>query len=130
VILLDTPVVVWLAFAQEKISPRGSAAIRAARQNAQGLGISGVTLLELATLANQGRIRLGVSLESFLQEVEFRFAILPMNSRVCAQAVALPAAYPIDPADRIIGATALASGLPLITANRQIRSSRAVQTIW
>jgi PIN domain nuclease of toxin-antitoxin system len=130
VILLDTHVVVWLAFAQEKISHRGNAAIRAARQNAQGMAVSDITLLELATLASKGRIRLGISLESFLREVESRFVILPINSRVCAQAVALPAAYPNDPADRIVGATALAGGLSLVTADRQIRSSRAVQTIW
>jgi len=35
-----------------------------------------------------------------------------------------------DPADRIIGATALVEGLTLITADRAIRRSRAVRTIW
>jgi PIN domain nuclease of toxin-antitoxin system len=42
----------------------------------------------------------------------------------------LPASYPEDPADRIIGATALVEGLPLLTADREIRRSKAVQTIW
>jgi PIN domain nuclease of toxin-antitoxin system len=42
----------------------------------------------------------------------------------------LPASYPKDPADRIIGATALVEGLSLLTADREIRRSRAVQTIW
>jgi hypothetical protein len=34
------------------------------------LVISDITLLELATLASKGRIHLGISLESFLREVE------------------------------------------------------------
>jgi predicted nucleic acid-binding protein len=37
----------------------------------------------------------------------------------------LPAAYPKDPADRIIAATAMVEGLPLLTADREIRRSRA-----
>jgi PIN domain nuclease of toxin-antitoxin system len=32
--------------------------------------------------------------------------------------------------DRIIGATALVEGLTLVTADREIRKSRAVPTIW
>jgi PIN domain nuclease of toxin-antitoxin system len=46
------------------------------------------------------------------------------------QALALPASYPKDPSDRIIGATALVEGLSLLTADREIRKSRAVPTIW
>jgi hypothetical protein len=38
--------------------------------------------------------------------------------------------YPKDPADRIIGATALVEGLFLLTADRGIRRSKAVRTIW
>jgi len=50
----------------------GHPPIEGARKNGDGLAISDITLLELATLANKGRIRLGISLESFLQEVPTR----------------------------------------------------------
>jgi len=94
------------------------------------LAISGITLLELATLQNKGRIRLDISLESFLEEVESRFVVLPISARACARAMALPATYSKDPADRIIGATALVEGLSLLTADREIQRSKAVPTIW
>ncbi|HEV3420115.1 MAG TPA: type II toxin-antitoxin system VapC family toxin [Candidatus Acidoferrum sp.] len=129
-ILLDTHVVVWLAFDQEQISKKARNAIDDARKNADGLAISDITLLELATLASKGRIRLDISLESFLQEVEARFIVLPISGRACARITGLPASYPKDPADRIIGATALVEGLYLLTADREIRRSRTVQTIW
>jgi PIN domain nuclease of toxin-antitoxin system len=130
VILVDTHVVVWLAFDQNRISRKARSAIDEARKNADGLAISDITLLELATLATKGRIHLDISLESFLQEVESRFVVLPISGRACARAMALPATYPKDPADRVIAATALVEGLSLLTADRAIRQSRAVQTIW
>ena len=130
VILVDTHVVVWLAFDQAQLSQKARAAIDDARRNSDGLAISDITLLELATLASKGRIRLNISLESFLREIEARFTILPISGRACVRALGLPAAYPKDPADRIIAGTALVEGLSLLTADRAIRRSRALPTIW
>jgi PIN domain nuclease of toxin-antitoxin system len=68
VILLDTHVVVWLAFDQSQLSRNAKAAINHARQNGDGLAISDITLLELTTLSRKARVRLDISLESFLRE--------------------------------------------------------------
>jgi PIN domain nuclease of toxin-antitoxin system len=129
-ILVDTHVVVWLAFDQTQISNKARAAIDEARNLRDGLAVSDITLWEVGTLASRGRIHLGISLESFLQEIEARFVVLPITGRSCAHAMGFPATYPKDPADRIIGATALVEGLPLITADREIRRSKLVPTIW
>lgn len=129
-ILVDTHIVLWLAFEKERLSRKARNAIDDARQKGEGLAISEISLLELATLANKGRVRLQISLESFLQEVEARFVVLAITGRACARAIKLPANYPKDPADRVIGATALVEGLPLLTADRAIHKSGAVPTIW
>ena len=50
--------------------------------------------------------------------------------RICVRAAPLPAAYAKDLADRIIGATALAEGFTLITADAQIRNSGVIPTVW
>ena len=129
-ILLDTHVLIWLAFYPEKLSRKAALAIRDARENHGGLAISGVTLYEAALLAARGRIELRTSVESFLDEVESRFVIKPITGRICAEAQRFPDSYPKDPMDRIIGATAIVEDIALITADGPIRKSKMVPTIW
>jgi PIN domain nuclease of toxin-antitoxin system len=131
VILLDTHhVVLWLTTDPAKLSGKARSAIEDARRNAGGLAICGITLLELAPLSGKGRIQPDIGVESFPHEVESRFVVLPITARACARAISLPARYSNDPADRIIGATALVEGLPLVTGDREFRRSKAVRTIW
>ena len=129
-ILLDTHVVVWLASGDGRMSRPAQAAIHEARQAVRGLAISDFTLVELSMLFRKKQFALAVSPEAFLSEVERRFVVLPITANIVLQALKLPATYPKDPADRIIGATALIEDIPLLTADREIRKSRAVPTIW
>jgi len=130
VILADTHVVVWLALDPARISKKAKAVIEDTRHRGQGLAISDITLLEITMIESKGRIKLNASLETFLSEIEARFVVLPITGRVCARALGLPAAYPKDPADRVIAATALVEGIPLVTADDEIRRSKALRTIW
>jgi PIN domain nuclease of toxin-antitoxin system len=86
-----------------------------------------ITPLELTTLARKARIRLDISLESFLREVEARFIVLPISGRACVRALALPATYPKDHADRIIAATAIVEGMSLRAERLSRFSLRNVQ---
>ncbi|MGH9545941.1 MAG: type II toxin-antitoxin system VapC family toxin [Terriglobales bacterium] len=129
-ILVDTHVVLWLALEPARISRQAAAAIEETRLSGEGLAISDMTLLEIAWGESKRRIQLNASLETFLTEVESRFVVLPITGRVCVSAVGLPSAYPKDPADRIIGATALVEGISLVTADNNIRKSKALRTIW
>ena len=129
-ILLDTHIVLWLAFDATRLSKKAKTTVDAERQSGEGVAISDITLLELAMLARKKRILLDLGLGSFLSEVERRFVVLPMNGPICVRAFALPSTYPKDPADRVIAATALVQGLSLVTADREILRSHAVPTIW
>jgi PIN domain nuclease of toxin-antitoxin system len=129
-ILVDTHVVLWLALEPANVSKKARAAIEETRQSGHGIAISDITLLEIAQLESKKRIKLNSSLETFLSEIEARFVVLPITGRVCVRAMGLPAVYPKDPADRVIGATALVEGLPLVTADDDIRRSKALRTIW
>jgi len=128
-ILLDTHIVVWLAFEPDKLSRRAREAIRAARRQG-GLAIAGITLLELAWLAENGRVETVLSTESFVCLCASKMTVLPITPEIAARAVAFPDSYPKDPQDRLIGATALAEGVELVTHDKSIRKSGLVPVIW
>lgn len=128
-ILLDTHVLLWMASDPKRLSSKAREAIRNARQNT-GVAVATITLWELAWLAQNGRIQILTSVESFVRETVARVILRPMTPEIAAVAVRLPALYPKDPADRLIGSTAIVEGMPLITADQQIRRAKAVETIW
>jgi len=129
-ILLDTHVVIWLAQDYQRISARAQSAIEEARQKGSGMAVSCISLVEIARLANHGRIHLTPDVETIVSEIERRFVVLSITGNIALQAFELPISYPNDPVDRILGATALVEDIPLLTADAQIRKSRSVPTIW
>ncbi len=125
-IVLDTCAVIWVTTAPAVVSRPAREAIEAA----DGLLIADTTLYELAWIVKRGRIKIAIPLDRFLEIIASRFRILPVTTHIARLAAELPAAYPSDPMDRLIGATALSHGVPLVTRDRAIRSSGAVPVIW
>jgi PIN domain nuclease of toxin-antitoxin system len=129
VILLDTHVVLWVAQVPDLLSMTAEEAIRVERQR-DGVGISDKTLWELAMMISYRRVRVKTSLLDFLRAIERNFTIFPVTAEIAVRAVGLSAKYPKDPADRLIGATALVHGLQLITKDDGIRASGEVPVVW
>lgn len=128
-IVLDTHTVLWLAEWPELLSPEAKAAIALARQQ-DGVAIADKTLWELAMLISRGRVNLRTSLLDFLQEVERNCTVLPVTSAIAERAVQFSDRYPNDPADRLIGATAVVHGFVLVTKDKDIRTSGEVNCVW
>lgn len=128
-ILLDTHAVLWLAQVPELLSDTAVASIALARSK-DGVAISDKTLWEIAMLISKGRVGVHTSLREFLKEVEKYCEVLPISGAIAEQAVQFSSKYPNDPADRIIGATAVVHGLKLVTADQEIRASGEVDCVW
>jgi PIN domain nuclease of toxin-antitoxin system len=86
--------------------------------------------VELAWLAEKGRVETTLSVESFVRQCAAKMTVLPITPEIAARAVSLPDSYPKDPQDRLIGATALVEGIDLVTRDKQIRKSGLISVIW
>ena len=128
-ILLDTHALLWLAFEPAKLSKAASDVIRAGSRTG-GLGISAITLWEAAWLVTHRRVNFNGTAEAFLGEISSRTSVFQITSRIAVVANQFPTTYSSDPCDRLIGATALAEGFPLVTKDRTIRDCKQIKTIW
>src|ERR1017187_5938528 len=113
-ILLDTHTLIWLKVEPSKLSAKASEAIHSARQS-DGLAISAITLWEVAWLATHGRLDFVGTVDALVERISSKIAIRPITPRIAVLANQLPPAYSRDRSDRLIGATAMAEGIALVT---------------
>lgn len=101
-----------------------SRAASKAVEEADELAVADISWFELAWLAKHERIVLTVPIASWLLQLTAQVRTIPVTPAIAATAVGLPTAFPGDPADRLIYATALENGWRLITKDRKLRKHR------
>jgi PIN domain nuclease of toxin-antitoxin system len=131
VILLDTHVLVWMVSDSSQLSRNATRELRKGERSGE-LAIASITLWELALLYHRGRLRTSGSIESAIRTIleKSRVQVIEVTPEIAALTTTFPETYPKDPGDRIIGATARAYGLTLITQDERILSSPLVRSIW
>jgi PIN domain nuclease of toxin-antitoxin system len=120
VVLLDSHVLHWWSAETVRVSPAASAAIEAADE----LAVADISWWELAWLARHDRIVLTVSIASWLEQLAAQVRSVPITPAIATTAVNLPASFPGGPADRLIFATAVENGWPLITKDERLLKHR------
>jgi PIN domain nuclease of toxin-antitoxin system len=83
-------------------------------------------------LAASGRLKLTIDVRDWIAKCEALpfFNFVPVDNTIFVRSVLLTGPLHADPADRIIIATALTRGLPIVTKDRKIQDYPGIQCIW
>lgn len=130
--LLDTQAWLWSVLDDPRLSRRARAALRA---SSDPVGLAAISLKEAAWHLARGRIvvhaRFGPWPSWLRQAASLAFIdVLPLTVDVAIASEQLGDAFPPNPADCLIAATARVHDLTLITSDGAIRKSGAVRTLW
>ena len=129
--ILDTHAAVWYPLDSKKLPLRVFELIDGAAGSGEPVYISAVTLVEVAYLVERRRIPAN-TFDMFVAELREKnpaFVAVPLDSQVAEALRTIPGKDIPDMPDRIIAATALHLGVPLVTRDRRIQAA-GIQTIW
>jgi PIN domain nuclease of toxin-antitoxin system len=130
-LLVDTHVVVWHLFAPHRLSAAARTALLGKVTAGEPIHVSAVSIVEVTYLVEKGKLPPATltGLIAALNDPALGYALLPLDGTIAQAVQQIPRAVVPDFPDRIIGATALVHGLPLVTADRKLQAA-AIPTIW
>jgi len=130
-VTVDTHVIIWDALRPAKLSKQARKAMDAANQ-ADGIIFCEISLWEIAMLAARKRIEIDRTYLELIRLIKasHNYVYYGITPEIAELSARLPAGINLDPADRIIAATALITDTRLITADQNLRRSKIVKTIW
>ena len=130
-IVLDTHVWVLFVSNPELLSKRAKRSLDTSMEE-KGILISSISTWEVALLVAKKRLQLTLSVTDWIAKSEALpfITFIPVDNSVAIKSVNLPQPLHDDPADRIIIATAISMGVPLVTKDKKLLKYPHVQTIW
>jgi PIN domain nuclease of toxin-antitoxin system len=130
-VVVDTHAFVWYFLDPRRLSQTARDAFDQAAAKGDRIFIPAIVLVEICYLVDKGRWRPEDldTLVATLNDPNSGFVVAPLDQQTALSVRAIDRSVVPDMPDRIIAATALSLGLPLITRDGKIRASNVV-TIW
>lgn len=129
-VFCDTQALVFWALDRSRLSPAAQQAIEEGAEQGT-LACADISLWEIDMLCAKGRITAPLGQGEWLKDIvtALRLEVVAINPEI---AVLAQASFfqQGDPADRLIGATALHHHAPLITSDVKLRAVPELKTIW
>ena len=130
--ICDTHILLFWAHEPERLSSTARQALEKGLSRGE-LAIADITLWELALLRERGRLLLPADVDAdfYLKQLlaALRLHVLPITPEIALLSRSDLFLHG-DPADRLIGATALQLGAPLITADSKLRALPGLHSVW
>lgn len=126
--VLDTHILLWWYLNQPELPQKYRELLIDLEKKEKEVGISVITLWEIATLVANNKYKSILSLDKWFEELEEddMVKILPLNRHIILDSKRLGKDFPKDPADQLITATARYHGVPLLTVDERIIKARVV----
>jgi len=130
-VAVDTHAFIWYLLDPGRLSQTARDALADATAKGDRIFIPAITLVEICYLVDKGKWRSQDldTLVDALNDANSGFVIAPLDQQTALSVRKVDRSTVPDMPDRIIAATALSLGLPLITRDGTIRASNVV-TIW
>jgi len=129
VIVLDTHALLWWALDPDKLS---SEALRVVTEmELRGGFASSISLWELGIKAKRGKLELPIGIEELARRIERGGVVelVPVDTGTWLRSLTLVWDHS-DPADRVIAATAMMRGVPVLTKDAAMHSFRELACVW
>jgi PIN domain nuclease of toxin-antitoxin system len=130
-VLADTHAILWYLTADARISRAATTAMDNATTAGDPIFVSAITMVEIQYLVEKGRLSVDEQrmVVAAVDDVQNPTRLVPVDRIVVDTLGQVNRDEVPDMPDRIIAATALALGVPLLSRDRKIRVS-SVETIW
>jgi PIN domain nuclease of toxin-antitoxin system len=127
----DTHAALWYLFADSRLSAPARSAFDAAVSSRNKIVLSAISLAEVAYLVEKGRLPASAyaDLREALRDPDHVLQEAPVTAEIIDSMLGVPRVDIPEMPDRIVAATAVYFGVPAISRDRRIRTSK-VQTVW
>jgi PIN domain nuclease of toxin-antitoxin system len=130
-IIADTHIILWDALKPELLSKKAKEALNSANIT-DGILFCEISLWEIAMSIQKKRIQIDASYLEFVNLLKSsnKYIFKGITPEIAELSATFPEEINQDPADRIICATSIITNSKLITADKNLRKSKIVNTIW
>lgn len=131
VAIADTHAAIWYLFSDRRLGSTASAFIDETIANGDHIGVSAISLAEMVYLIEKGRIPANAlkDLHAATADPNAVLQHVPLDENVAMEMAQISRQDIPELPDRVIAATASFYGVPVLSKDRKIRSSR-IRSIW
>jgi len=130
-IVMDTCAILWDALEPKQLTKKAIKAIdNADKHNA--LLIADISIWEIAMLNKKGRVKIDTTAANFISLFlqSRNISVISISPEIAELSVSFDTDINSDPADRIIAATSIIHNARLVTADKNLRATEMVDTLW